>query len=128
MEVLRGVYEQWARGNFRAGMELFAPDIELVMNATPDPATYLGTDAVQEFMRDFLRQWTRYTIEARELLSSNDKVLVVGMQHAVATTTGIELELETNTVWTFRDGRVARMLWTLDRDEALAEADLHPGA
>lgn len=126
IEVLRGVYAEWGHGNFRAGMELFDADIELVMHATPDPGTYRGLDAVQGFMRDFLKQWSRYTIEAQELLGSGEKVLVVGMQHAVAAQTGIELELPTNAVWTFRNGRVARMLWTLDRNEALQEAGLPP--
>lgn len=124
VEALRPVYGKWARGNFRAGAELFDPQVTMVMNATPDPATYQGAKAVSEYMRDFLKQWQRYTIEATEMLSSGNKVLVIGMQRAVAKASGVELELATHTVWTFRDGRVVHMHWTLDRQEALEVAGL----
>ena len=122
--ILEGIYGQWARGNFRAGMELFDPQVTMVMNATPDPATYRGAEAVREYMRDFLKQWERYTIEAMEMLPSGDNVLVIGMQRAVAKASGVELELPTHTVWSFRDARVVRMHWTLDRQEALEVAGL----
>ena len=124
VDVLRAIYAEWAQGNFGGGVELFDPEIALVMNATPDPATYEGVVHVREFMRDFLHQWKRYTIEALEFLPSDDNVLVVGMQRATAKASGVELELATHTVWTFRHGRVIRMHWTLDREEALEVAGL----
>jgi ketosteroid isomerase-like protein len=59
-----------------------------------------------------------------EMLVSEDKVLVVGMQRAVAKASGVHLEQPTHTVWTFREGRVVRQHWTLDRQEALEVAGL----
>ena len=57
VEVLRGVYGEWASGNYRAGLELYDPDMTLeVHSPIPDAEVYEGLAGLQRYMRHFLGQ------------------------------------------------------------------------
>ena len=52
VELLRAVYAEWAKGNFRAGRELLDPEIELYpLQGLPGAASYHGA-------RTFLLMWS----------------------------------------------------------------------
>ena len=63
VEKLRPVYREWARGNLRAGRELFAPDVRYEAEA-PGQGPVIGTEAIENQMREFLAQWSEFRIEA----------------------------------------------------------------
>jgi hypothetical protein len=66
VEVVRAIYEEWRRGNFRAGVRLYDPFALLVQSAEfPESGAYLGTQAIREHMRTFLEAWSRVTIGQR---------------------------------------------------------------
>ena len=45
VDAIRGVYERWSEGDFRAGADLFDPLILFVMRPEfPDAGTYLGPE------------------------------------------------------------------------------------
>ena len=126
VEVVRGIYDEWGRGNFRAGGELwdrravFVPVADL-----PDVGEYVGPERIAEFMRDFLRPWATYTIAADELIEAGDSVVVTSRQRGVGRGSGIVAELgEQFHVWTFRGRKVILFEAFGERDEALEAVGL----
>jgi uncharacterized protein len=123
IEVVRGVHEEWARGNMRAGPEVYDPGIAFTTFAPEgDELVYEGLDGVQRWTRDFLAQWTNYRIEADELIANGDKVLVVGRHYGEGRTSGAAIDMPLYSVWRFNDGRVAELRFTPDRDKAFEAA------
>ena len=122
VEHLRAVYAEWAKGNFRAGEELWAPDI--VFEAMSDGRSAIGRDAIEGFMREFLAQWTDFQIEATDLVERGDTILVTERQRGTGKRSGIEIDQTDYAAWTFRDGLVTSVRWDIDRASVLEAAGL----
>ena len=120
LETVRGIYDEWARGNFRAGVDLFDSQVVFVEGIGPDGGVYLGVEAVTSFMRDFLGAWAQVTIVAQELIPAGDTVVVHAHQHATGSAEGVPGDIEYFQVWTFRGDRVIRLDNVPDRERALA--------
>ena len=72
---MRGLYAEWARGNFRPGKELFAPDV--VFDQLIDGSSnVVGADAVESYTREFLAHWGEFRIVAEDFVEVGDKILV----------------------------------------------------
>ncbi len=127
VEAVRGVYEQWAEGDFRGGVELYDPFVLLVISPEfPDSGTYVGVEAVARYMGGFLEPWTRLTIASEEIVGAGDSVVVAVSQCGVGGSSGVATELRYFHVWSFRGGRVIRLETFRERGEALAAVGL-PG-
>jgi ketosteroid isomerase-like protein len=126
VEAVRRVYEQWAEGNFRAGVELYDPHILLVQGQElPESGAYLGLDGVRDYMAAFLEAWERVTIEADEIFAVGDSVVAKVVQRAIGKESGVEpTEFEYFQVWSFRGGMVIRLDVIRDRHEALKAVGL----
>ena len=122
VDVLRGVYEEWAKGNFGAGGDLWDRRVMFIpMSELPDVRDYVGPEGVTAFMGAFLRAWTNFTITAEELIEAGDSVVVAANQQGAGRESGIPAELSQQFhVWTFRGRRVIRFEAFQDRAEALA--------
>ena len=127
VEIVRGVYERWGAGDFRASMEVFDPKVLLIMPpGFPEAALYLGTDRVEEYTRGFLEPWSHIAIEAEELVGAGDSVVAGVRQHGAGSESGAETEFRYFQVWSLRGGRVIRLENFRERSEAFAAAGL-PG-
>jgi ketosteroid isomerase-like protein len=97
VEIIRDVYERWRAGDFRAGDDVFDPLVLFVMRPEfPDVGTYLGRDRLGEYTRGFLEPWSRITIEAEELISAGDSVVVPVWQRGVGEESGAATELRSS--------------------------------
>ena len=126
---VRRIYGEWGRGNFREGVELYDPDIVLVVTREfPESGTYVGVDGVRRYMTTFLDAWERLTLEAQELIEAGDSVVANVLQRAVGKGSGAEpAEIDYFQIWTFRGGLVIRLDTIRERDSALRAAGLTPG-
>jgi Ketosteroid isomerase-related protein len=122
VERLRAVYAEWAKGNFRAGGELFAPDV--TFEPMSDGREALGGDAIERYMREFLAQWNEFRVDTEEFVEVGQTILVTERQHARGKSSGVEIEMTAYCAWTFRDGLVVRVRWETDRARALEAAGL----
>jgi ketosteroid isomerase-like protein len=129
VEAVRRIYEEWGRGNFSEGVELYDADIVLVQSREfPESGTYLGVDGVRRYMLTFLDAWERLTIEARDLIDAGDSVVANVLQRAVGKESGAEpAEIDYFQVWTFRGGKVIRIETIRGREGALRAVGLTPG-
>ena len=122
---VREVYAEWARGNMKAGPELFDP--EIVFEAfLPDAAERVivkRPTEVETFMREFLKQWRDYRLIGDEFRAiGSQTVLVLGHQTAGGRRSGAIVEHPMSSVWTFRDGKVVHLLFDPDEQKVLAAA------
>jgi ketosteroid isomerase-like protein len=125
VDVVRGIYEQWGKGNFRAGVELYEPDAILVLaEGFPEVGSYAGLDGIAEYMRTFLDPWEQVTIEAEELLAAGESVVAAVLQRGTGRGSGASAEFRYFQVWTFRGGRVIRIESVRDRSAAFEAAGL----
>ncbi len=125
LEIVRRIYDEWGKGNFRAGTDLYDPDVVLVVRDDfPDRGTYVGPEAIRTYMRRFLADWTDAVIEAEDVLGSGDTVAVAVHQHATGARSGLPVEMRYWQVWTFRGGAAIRIESIKQRSEALEAAGL----
>lgn len=122
--ILEGVYEQWARGNFRAGAELLSEDVEYAVDYPLGPQTFIGRGEVETYMREILAEWQRMEVEAVELVELGDRVFVAQRQVQIGRLSGVQVEDRTAAVWTFDGDRVVRLQMFHDPAEARAAIGL----
>jgi ketosteroid isomerase-like protein len=108
VERLRGLYEQWGRGNFRIGGELLADDVEYVpLDAMSGRVK--GREAFAGFMRDVFESFADFRLVAHEFADEGDRVVVRVTQHARGRESGLPVELEYRMQWIFgENGKVIR--------------------
>jgi ketosteroid isomerase-like protein len=126
VEIVRSIYDQWGRGDFRAGTDLYDPEVELVLRPEfPDAGVYRGPEEIRKYMReDFLRDWEGAAIVGEEFLDAGDSVVVRVHQQATGPGSGAPVEMRYYQVWTFRGSAVVRIESIRERAEALDAAGL----
>ena len=121
VEVLRGVYREWSRGNYRAGLELYDPDLVFeVHSPIPEAGIYEGLEGLQRYLGDFLGTWQEYEIRAVDFKDEGDTVVV--QVHHGGRAGGVWVETDFATAWTFDGDRVVRLDSAQDPKTALAAA------
>ena len=120
VEIVRQIYAEWQRGNMKAGVERFDPEIvfESFMPDASERIVANGAAEVEAFMREFLRDWRDY----RKV--SETSVFVRGRQTALGRESGATVEDTLFSAWTFRDGKVVHLIFDRDRHSALEAAGL----
>jgi ketosteroid isomerase-like protein len=126
VEIVRRIYDGWARGDFNAGVELYDRYVLLVLRPEfPDPGPYLGRMAIGGYMRNqFLADFENATITGEEFIEAGDSVVVRIRQAAAGSASGLPVEMSYYIVWTLRGGAVIRIESIMERDEALAAVGL----
>jgi ketosteroid isomerase-like protein len=123
VERLREHYREWAKGNFRGGRELFAPDATFEPR-TPDQRATLNGPAFADHLREFLGQWSEFRIEPEQFAEFGDTVLVTERQHGIGKSSGVSTEQTFYAAWTFRNGLVVRVCWDANLAATLKAAGL----
>jgi ketosteroid isomerase-like protein len=85
-------------------------------------ATYEGLDGLREAWRDWLETFARIRFEVEDVEEIGENVVTLARQIGTTRHGGVEIEQPSAAVWKFRDGRLVRIEFHLDRDEALASA------
>jgi len=120
---LRPVYAEWAKGNFAAGQDLYAPDLVHTGFVPDGRVTTHGLDEFMRWVSEFFSQWDAYRVEADEFTAlGDDAVLVAGRQYATGKQSGIEVEAPVFNVWVFSGDRVTGLHFDVDRERVLEAA------
>jgi ketosteroid isomerase-like protein len=123
LDTVRGVYAQWAEGDFRGGGRFWHPDGALVMRpGFPDTGVHRGREGIAAYMQGFLEPWERITVVAEELIEVGDNVVAAVFQQGLGKGSGVPTDFRYFHTWVFEDGLVMRIEAIRDRDEALAAA------
>src|SRR5262245_39726738 len=126
VEVIRTMYEHWARGEFPASFM----DTDIVHSRvgaqTPDmEGEWRGLEAFSRSFAEYLRPFSDLRIEAEEIVDLDDeRVLVLSRQTAEGKLSGVPIESELGELFTLRAGKVVRYVSYWNRAEALETAGL----
>jgi hypothetical protein len=74
VDALRAVYDEWGKGNFRAGADLYDRHVLFVLHpGFPEAGVYVGTDQLREYMLGLLGAWTNFTIAAEDFVEAGTR-------------------------------------------------------
>jgi ketosteroid isomerase-like protein len=125
VEALRAVYDEWGNGNFRAGVDLYDPDVVFVQGAGfPESGAYHGKEAIRQYMRTFLETWTQLSIEADDFVEAGDTVVAEVVQRGAGRESAAPGEFRYFQLWSFRGRKVIRLEVIRNREDALEAAGL----
>jgi uncharacterized protein len=120
VELVRSIFDQFARGDFRSAVEHYAPDVEWAENRSiTGKGVYRGRAALRDGFLDWLSAWDGYRCEAEEVFTAGDRVVVSVRGSGKGKLSGAEASDAFYMVFSIRDGKVARIENYRDRDEAL---------
>ena len=126
MEIARVGYERFAAsGEFVA--DLATDDFVWDMSnfhGWPEQQVYEGVDGTGAFLSEWMDAWEDWELELEALHDAGDRVVALVHQRGRSKEGGMPVEMSFAQVFTFRDGKQARMEMYSDRNEALEAAGL----
>jgi ketosteroid isomerase-like protein len=125
VDLVRSIYADWGRGDFRDTSRWADPEIELVIIGGPDPGHWTGPAGVAVGWRQWLSAWDDYNAEADEYRElSGERLMVLGRMSGRGKTSGVEVHTEFANVLDIRNGKVTRLCLYYERNRALADLGL----
>jgi ketosteroid isomerase-like protein len=121
VEIVRGVYEGWARGDF-SNVDAFDPEIEFEMADWPHQTKVTGIDAMWETWRSTLGAFEGFRSMPTELMAFGDNVLVLNRIEASGKESGAGVGADVASLFTVRNGKITRLALYWDVDAARREA------
>ena len=107
VELVRGAYEAFGRGDIPAVMENFADDIDWhVSEVLPQGGDAHGTEEVGQFFQRLGDTWSEFQVQVEDMVASGDRVCVIG--RASGQLDGTQTGYGFVHAWTVRDGSLSR--------------------
>ena len=123
VEIVRGAFEAFERGDVSRMVDLMADDL-VTHRIDPDDAVYHGKEGWFRAAMDWTEDFNEWTVTAEEFVEAGDDVLVRARQTARGEASGVPVESEMWFRFTMREGKVARMTFHTRRNEAFEAAGL----
>jgi ketosteroid isomerase-like protein len=122
IEIIRGMYREWNRGDMAALAEIFDAEAEVrpALSTFLASTVYRGHEGVAAWYEETHEPWAEMRAEPRRFLDADDRtVVVVGLRARVA---GGEVDVDTEIahVVTVRDGKIVRLDGYEEPETALA--------
>ena len=125
VEVVRALYDAWARDEFPGPIELPDPEIEYFNpEGAVEPGIRHGLDEFTSALQRVFEGWATWRMKPERFESVGNQVAVVLRYTARGRSSGVEVEGRESALWTLRDGRVVRYAWFHDPQEALEAVGL----
>jgi uncharacterized protein len=127
VELLRPIYAEWSRGNWAPRFAVYAADYEWGWS---DEFLDFGgvvrddNEDKSERLRGWLSQCKDWRCEAERFVGEGDTVVALTRYQGRGKTSGAAVNVEGAHVWTFRDGKVIRLVVYSSRRAALEAAGL----
>jgi ketosteroid isomerase-like protein len=128
VEVVRRVYEAAARRDADAVLALYDPDVEWdwtrVSGLFGQDGFYRGHEELRRWFREWSQGLNHIEYQAEELIAAGAHVISKSVMRGRGRASGIELGDTLYAVWTFREGKIVRVVWFPTHAEALKAAGL----
>jgi ketosteroid isomerase-like protein len=118
-----GNAELWS-STFAMFASYFEPDFETTGTLLGTQMTFIGSEGCRELLMHWYEPWTSYRIVSQEAIDLGDRVLVTHDAFGRLPGSEAEVKLSGASLYTLRDGKVARIAFYLDRAEALKAVGL----
>ena len=111
LNLLRSTYEGLSSENSKRMLDALTPDAEWVEAAGfPYAGTYIGADSiVANVFHRLATEWIDYRAEAGTYIEQGDRIAVFGVYFGTFKSTGRSMRATFAHLYTFRDGKIARM-------------------
>jgi ketosteroid isomerase-like protein len=122
-EIVRQVSERWNAGDFAGLLELYHDDVSVHTGEHwPERHVLEGKDAFRESIDEWLSVWESIAVETDRVEVFGDRVVAHGAWRSTGRLSGVEGTLPIHIVFTVRDGKIARVDWCPDHEQAIATA------
>ena len=126
-EVLTRWYDSFAAGDYETTLDCLADDVEY--HELPDwpgrsgAGIYRGKEQIVAWYGEILAEWESLRSEPGEITDlGGGQVLAEETWRARGRQSGVDVEMSAATLFTFRDGKIARVRYFRSREEALEAA------
>ena len=109
VEVVRGIFEAFLRGDEHTALDAFDPNVEYDARTRPDGRVFHGREGVREAVRVWVGTWEDYQVEIQEYIDAGDDVILVMHESGRGKGSGLEIDQLFRSAWTVRDGKVVRV-------------------
>jgi ketosteroid isomerase-like protein len=125
VEIVRGAWDAWSRGDMAALFEFYDPEVEWDMSHSyvPDMGVFHGHEGIREFFGEWRAFFAEYWAEAQEFIEVGDSVIVRVHQggRGRSSTVGVEMPAYWQ-LYRLRGGRAVRVEIYRDEEEARTAA------
>lgn len=119
VELVKKVYDAFARRDMAAIFNLFARDIELVQSIeVPWGGVYRGHEQAAQFFAGLVQHITSRVVFER-FIDAGDHVVAIGRTQGTVNATQSRFDVPIAHVWELRDGQVWRVLFCIDNPTML---------
>jgi ketosteroid isomerase-like protein len=100
---------------------LFHEDFEAVVQdwAPGQQVRYAGLEGLRAAWLDWLDPWESYHTEAEDVIDAGDEVVVLVRDYGRRAGMAVEVSVVAASVWTVRNGKIAKAAFYPNRSEAL---------
>ena len=124
METVRRIYDAYRAGDFEGAFDLIDPAVVFDGTVRPEGKLYHGHAGLAEALRTWTGTWEAFRMEVEDVIDAGEQVVAFEKQSGRGRGSGMPLTQETATAYTFRNGKVVRMVWFSDRKAAVEAAGL----
>ena len=125
VEKTRAFIAAYNRRDFDAAVESFHPEIDWVLPARQRSDSCRGPEEIKRFWMGLDETFEELRLDPQEFVDAGDRVATRLRHHGRGKGSGVEINEELyHQVATFRDGRIVRMEYFADWNEALEAAAL----
>jgi ketosteroid isomerase-like protein len=125
LETVDLLTERWNAGDTEGVLEFYDDDIVMVTSPSwPEQRDVVGKDAVRGWMHEWRALWDVSELHSHDVRANGDKVAARGAWESRGRVSGVEGVLPFSMLLTLRDGKVVRVEWFDDHDDALRAAGL----
>jgi ketosteroid isomerase-like protein len=124
---VQAAFEAMERGGLDALADYWTDDVDhrAIQGSIDDRGPMHGKEAVHAYLQDWFDMFDDFTVKPVELIDAGeDEVVAVLRIGGRAKKSGVETELTVATVYTIREGKIARGREYATREEALEAAGL----
>lgn len=119
-ELIRGVYEAYARRDVAAALAHFSTEVEFVQtDLLPWGGSYQGIEGAKASLGKLLAH-VDSLVEVEEVISAGDHVVVIARTRGTARASGKAFDIRAVHVWTVRDGSIRRFEAYIDTPAMLS--------
>lgn len=109
VDVVRGIYEAFGRGDVPAILSALEEDIDWrVPENLPHGGDFRGRDAVGRFFQGIGENWEDLVVDIEDTLSGEERVVVLARIHGKLRATGENTGYTAAHAWTVREGTPIR--------------------
>jgi ketosteroid isomerase-like protein len=121
LEVIRGVYDAFGRGDIPGVLGIMSDDIGWhVPEELPHGMDARGPDEVGGFFQQLAGKWDGLTVDVEALVDGGDRVVALTNIHG--SFGGLDTGYRAAHVWTLKDGKAVRFDEYVDQPEELLSA------